>query len=208
MSRIGWKSDIGLAQRNFYSPRVWKLVLSAVLAACLGCAPAEQESVRTVAAIEVPLLSDADRLDLIAILHRHAALDGGLHVDDVTDRWRELEANSNTVAPAEQGTIFVGVWRGADYDEPVADVDDIVHPGRAWVTFSRVKKQKQAAKFREAVLAEIKSRWPDARPIPILPTGGVPLPHDLTKTSDGYRIKRAAASTYELPMSSPLVASE
>jgi hypothetical protein len=166
----------------------------------------DQEPARTVAAIEIPLKADTDRRDLVTILRRHAAADGTIHVDDVTSRWREFEAQNGPTLPGGKGTIFVGVWRGANDDELIADVDDMGHPGRAWVTFVKGKDIARAARFRQAVLADIIRRWSDAKSIPVLPSGGVPLPQDLTLTPSGYKITPGASATYELPKSSPLVA--
>jgi hypothetical protein len=176
---------------------------------CAGCAPVDQpESIRTVAAVEIPLRTAADRNDLVAILVRNAAAIGGIHVDDESERWREGEAQANMIAPEERGTIFVGVWRGTNDGDPEADVDDSGHPGRAWLSFARGRYPDRAARFREAVLAEVHRRWPRAQTLPVLPSGGLPLPRDLRLTKAGYAIAPAAAATYGLPPSSPLVARE
>jgi len=179
-----------------------RLALLALLAAC---APIDQESVRTVAAIEIALRTGSDRADLVAMLERHAAANG-LHVDDVSERRREFERDANLIAPEDRGTFYVGVWRGEDDDEAEVLADDQFHPGRAWVTFPRGQEPDHSTRVREAMLAEIRQRWPEARPLPILPTGGVPLVDDLVMTEHGYRIVRSAAERYRLPPSSPLLA--
>ena len=171
-----------------------------------GCTAPDQESVRTVAAVEIPLKSSTDRTDLVSILRRHAAADGGLHVDDVTDRWRKFESEHGPTLPGGRGTIFVGVWRGATDNEFVADVDDMGHPGRAWVTFLKGQDVARATTFRKRVLADIALRWTDAKSLPVLPSGGLPLPDDLRLTPTGYKIDPSAAPRYELPRSSPLIA--
>ena len=172
---------------------------------CGGCAEPDQESVRTVAAIEIPLDTAVGRNSLVSILRRHVTPKSGLHVDDVTQRWREFEAGSNTVVPAERGTIFVGVWRGRNDNELIADVGDTGHPGRVWLTFVRGQHTAVATAFRNAVIAEIKAKWPEAKTLPVLPSGGLPLLRDLQLTSTGYRIRRAAAAVYELTPDSPLL---
>jgi hypothetical protein len=129
-----------------------------------------------------------------------------MHVDNVTTRWREFEGQNGRTLPAGKGTIFVGVWRGAHDDEPIADADDMGHPGRAWVTFARGKDVARATRFREAVLADLTRRWTDAKPLPILPSGALPLVEDLRLTPTGYKVAASAAAKYELPKSSPLVA--
>ena len=112
---------------------MWRLLF---LISLVGCAPVDQESVRTVAAIEVVLKEPRDRTDLVAILRRHAA-GAGLHVDDGSAEWREFERRAEQIPPADQVTFNVGVWEGADDDEPVAFADDRFHQGRVWVTFLR-----------------------------------------------------------------------
>jgi len=173
---------------------------------CYGCGPVEQpDSIRTVAAIEIPLVKAADRSDLVAILRLHAAEDEQLHVDDVTSRWKEMEASSD-IPIKERGTIFVGVWRGEDDEDNEAQLSDSGHPGKAWLDFAKGRLPERSTKFRELVLKDIRTRWPDAAPLPVLPHGGLPLREDLVMTADGYRIAESAAGGYELPTSSPLIA--
>ncbi len=186
-------------------PSMWRTTILGTIVTCVACAPADQESVRTVAAVEIQLKSAVDRNDLISLLQRRAAADGELHVDDVSEKWREFQHDADTPA-ATRMPIYVGVWRGVNDDDIEASVDDIGHNGRAWVTFLRGRQPDRAARFRRGVLAEIGRRWPDAKALPVLPTGGLPLPDDLRMTPTGYKIDRTAAATYELPNSSPLVA--
>jgi hypothetical protein len=183
---------------------MWKSLLLLVLAAC---SPADQESVRTVAAIEVTLRTDADRMDLLRILSRHAAA-SGLHVDDVSDDWRRFEQQAKQLAPEDRGTFYVGVWRGRNDDEAEVLADDRYHPRRVWLTFPRGVEPDRSRRFREPLLAEIRRRWPDARAIPILPWGGLPHARDLVLTGQGYRIVRSAAEAYDLPSSLPIFAPE
>lgn len=140
------------------------------------------------------------------MLRRYAASDGGMHVDDGSEAWREFDRQSNMMAPEDRLTINIGVWRGEDDDEPAIFVDDRYHPGRAWVTFLRGTQPERNAALRNALSSEMRRRWPGSQPIPILPSGGVPLPSDLVMTPDGYRIVRSAATNYELPPNSPLIA--
>lgn len=182
-----------------------KTLTALVLAlACGACVP-DQRSVRTVEAVEIPLKSNTDRSDLVTLLRRHASVDGTMHVDDGTKNWREFERQNGPTLPGGKGTIFVGVWRGKDDDEPVAAADDMGHPNRAWLTFARGVDADRATRFREAVMADVRERWPDARSLPIMPTGAIPLPQDLKLTDSGYKVARNAAANYELPPSSPLV---
>jgi hypothetical protein len=181
---------------------MWK---AAILALLVACAPADQEPVRTVAAIEIPLRSEADRRDLVALFQRHAA-PNGLHVDDVSERRQAFEREANMIAPEDRATFYVGVWRGENDDENEVLASDHFHPGRAWVTFPRGQQPDRSTRIREALLADISRRWPEARTLPILPAGGLPLDDDLVMTENGYRIVRSAAERYELPPSSPLLA--
>ncbi|HVQ08220.1 MAG TPA: hypothetical protein VMS43_07270 [Allosphingosinicella sp.] len=175
-------------------------------AALLACAPVPQpDSFRLVAAVEIPLRTPADRSDLIAMLRRHAAADG-LHVDDVSAEWQDHQRNAPELPDFARGTLYVGVWRGAEDDDLEVSVDDSGHPGRAWIIFSRGKQPVLATRTRESLLSAIGRRWPGARRLPVLPTGGLPLADDLRLSPDGYRIARSAASGYELPATSPLLA--
>jgi hypothetical protein len=142
-----------------------------------ACGPVEQpERLRFVDAIEVNLQSSADRSDLLAMLRHHAASDG-LHVDDNSEEYERLERSQPPSArlPAPfQRTIFVGAFRGSEDDDLEISIDDMGHPGRAWVIFSRGAQPALATRLRERLSAAIMRRWPDARRIPITPSGGLP----------------------------------
>ena len=183
---------------------MWRLVF---LIAVAGCAPADQTSVRYVAAIEVILKEPQDRGDLVAILRQPAAR-AGLHIDDGSAQWREFERQAKQIPTADQVTFNVGVWRGANDDEPVAFADDRFHQGRVWVTFLQGTEPNRFKPYRDAALQAIRSRWPDAKSLPILPWGGLPLASDLILTADGYRINRSSAARYEMSPSSPIFATE
>jgi hypothetical protein len=105
-----------------------------------------------------------------------------------------------------RATIYVGVWRGLRDDDYEASVSDMFHQGRAWVTFLQGGDADLPVQARQKVLAEIRQRWPNARTVPVLPSGGEPLAEDLTLTSEGYKIVPSAAERYELSPTSPLVA--
>ncbi|HEV7659189.1 MAG TPA: hypothetical protein VGO55_05020 [Allosphingosinicella sp.] len=174
------------------------------VAALQAVAPVPQpDSIRYVAAVEIALRTPADRSDLLAMLRRHATA-GGLHVDDSSREFRELAPE--LVPDFVRRTLYVGVWRGAADDDLEISVDDAGHRGRAWVIFSRGKQPALARRMREGLLSAIAHRWPGARRLPVLPSGGLPLAGDLRLGPDGYRIARSAASGYELPATSPLVA--
>lgn len=184
--------------------RMWRLIFLIALA---GCVPADQESVRTVAAVEVVLKEPQDRADLVAILRQHAA-GSGLHVDDGSAEWRAFERREELIPAADQVTFNVGVWRGADDEEPVAFADDRFHQGRVWVTFLRGAKPNRFKSYRDATISAISARWPEANSLPILPWGGLPHARDLVLTANGYRISRSSAADYELSPSLPIFAEQ
>jgi len=173
----------------------------ALLMLCFGCRGTPQpESARTVAAFEVPLRDAKERAEFLALLSAAAEAEG-LHVDAADADALKLLSETSPV------TIHAGVWRGADDDEMLAGVDDMHgHLGRAWITFSRGEDPRLAARFRERAMRRILARWPSTQSLPILPTGAIPLTADLRLTPEGYRVKPEAASQYEVPPSSPLIA--
>ena len=173
----------------------------ALLSLCIGCVAAPQpESARTVAAFEVPLASPQERAEFLALLSAAAEAEG-LHLDgaNAEDLERLSEVSSMT--------IHAAVWRGADDEEVVASVSDMPdNLGRAWLSFSRGEDPSLVARFRDRAMRQILERWPRTQTLPIMPTGAIPLPDDLRQTAHGYRVKAEAASRYELPADSPLIA--
>jgi len=179
---------------------MWKIAL-VLLLACSACGVAPQpKGARTVAAFEVPLSTASDREEFLALL-REEAKAAAMHVDAAD---AEELSQLSEVSPL---TINAAVWRGKDDDEATASVmDGADHLGLAWLTFSKSEEPEHTARFREAVMRRIMLRWPKTHALPITPTGAIPLHDDLLLTKDGYRIKRQAASKYELRASSPLIA--
>lgn len=171
-----------------------------LLPAFSACGPVPQpESLRTVAAYEVPLTAAGDREMLQALLRRDAEAEG-FHLDASTAE--ELKWQSE-VSPM---SINATVWRGKDDDEPVASViDGPDHLGLAWLTFSLSDEPARTARFRDRVMKRIVQRWPNTATLPITPSGGIPLRRDLVLTGRAYRVKRQAASIYGFPASSPFL---
>src|SRR3954452_14615906 len=171
-----------------------------ILLACSACGVAPQpKSARTVAAYEVPVFTKSDRDALIALLRQYAKPEG-FHVDADTD---EENKQLSEVSPM---SINATVWRGKNDDEPIASVmDGPDHIGLALLTFAKSDEPEQTARFRDSVMKQIVLRWPKTEAMPIMPTGATPLHDDLVLTKDGYRVKREAASKYELPASSPVI---
>jgi hypothetical protein len=161
-----------------------------------GCGVAKQpESVKTVAAFEVPLTSDADRNQFLAVL-RAAAAPEGMHVDAESDEDLKAEAK---VSPNFLMTMKAAVWRGSNDDEAVASaMDQFDHLGRVWIMFSRGKDPTLTSRFRERAMREIMLRWPETLSLPIMPTGAIPLTRDLERTPNGYVVNPTEAHKYEL----------
>lgn len=122
-------------------------------------------------------------------------------MDDGTERWIRFRRN----APADESpfvrnmltkTISVSVWRGADDSDLQVSVDDGGHQGRAWLTFFRGEHPELATKVRVELLAEIKRRWPEARDIPVMPSGSLPFAEDLVWTGTAYAVKAERLPAY------------
>lgn len=173
-----------------------------------ACGPVEQpESLKTVAAIEIPLRTPADRADLLAMLRRHA-VSNGMHVDDGSEETAALQRTDPNFPDFARRSLDVGVWRGANDDDMEVSADDAGHPGRAWLTFAQGTQVEAATRMREGLLQDLRRRWPNAQPLPVLPWGGLPLSGDMVLTPSGYRIKRSQAAGYNLPADSALLAPE
>lgn len=164
-----------------------------VLAGC-GVAP-QPESYRTVAAYEVPLPLQEDREAFLSIL-RAAATVEGLHVDSA--RSEDLQSEAKAI-PLAESTLRATVWRGKDDNEPIASaMDGSDHLGKVWVTFSKGTDQALNVRLQQRAMSQIKERWPSTLSLPIMPTGAIPLPRDLIRTSTGYIVDPKQASRYEL----------
>jgi hypothetical protein len=160
-----------------------------------GCGAAQPESARTVAAFEVPLQSEADRNQFLAVL-RAAAEAEGMHVDAASSQELEREAK---VSPEFEMTMNAAVWRGSNDDEAVASaMDQHDHLGLVWIAFFRGKDPTLASRFRESAMREIMLRWPGTLPLPIMPTGAIPLYGDLVRTPNGYIVNPSEAHKYDL----------
>ncbi len=161
-----------------------------------GCGIAAQpESAKTVAAFEVPLRSEADRNQFLAVL-RAAAAPEGMHVD--AESTQDL-AQQTKVSPAFGKTMNAAVWRGSNDDEAVLSaMDEHDHLGQVWIMFFRGEDPALASRFRKIVTREIMLRWPKTLSLPIMPTGAIPLYNDLIRTPNGYIVNPSAAHRYEL----------
>lgn len=171
-------------------------ILSLVLCVLIaGCVAKQPDSLKTVAAFEVPLRSEADRAQFISILRAEAEANG-MHVDAESEQ--ELEQDAE-VSPLFAMTVHLAVWRGANDDELVASaMDEHDHLGLVWIMFSRGENPQLATKFRESVMRKIMKRWPDTLTLPIMPNGSIPLQSDLIRTPHGYIVNPSEAYKYQL----------
>jgi hypothetical protein len=169
------------------------MTIGAVL---VGCGVAQQpESLKTVAAFEVPLLSQADRDRFLSDL-RAAAKAEGMHVDAATKE--ELDGETKA-SPNFRKTMSAAVWRGSNDDDVVASaMDQFDHLGKVWLSFSKGSDPALAARFRERLMFEVMLHWPDTLPLPIMHSGAIPLSGDLVRTPSGYIVKPSEAHKYEL----------
>jgi hypothetical protein len=161
-----------------------------------GCGPtAQPASAKTVAAFEVPLQSEADRNEFLAVLRATAQADG-MHVDSASREQLESEAR---VGKDFEMTMNATVWRGANDGEAIAStMDQHDHLGQVWITFARGKDPALAARFRERAMHEIMLRWPSTLSLPIMPTGAIPLAQDLVRTPRGYVVNPSEAHKYDM----------
>jgi hypothetical protein len=183
--------------RKYLSLRLMILALMPVpligISAC-GAAP-QPESAKTVAAFEVPLPSQADRDQFLAVL-RNAAANEGMHVDAVSTEDLKQQAK---VSAAFEMTMNATVWKDANDDEPIASaMDQPGHLGQVWIFFSKGEDVMLNSRLREAVMREIMRNWPETLSLPIMPTGAIPLHRDLIRTPEGYVVNPAEAHRYEL----------
>jgi hypothetical protein len=155
----------------------------------------QPESMKTVAAFEVPLQSKADREEFLSVLRAAAEVEG-MHVDAESDADLGSEA---TVSPNFKMTMKAAVWRGSNDDEAVATaMDQFDHLGQVWLMFSRGEDPAMAARFRERAMHDIMLQWPGTLSLPIMPTGAIPLHGDLIRTPTGYIVNPSEAHKYDL----------
>lgn len=161
----------------------------------LACGPVPRpDSIRTVAAYEVPLPSADDRRAFLSVLSEISKT-SGLHVDSATD---EELASTAKVIPEARMTIHAAIWRGERDEESIATImDGYDHLGLVWIMFVRGEDEVFSAQFRERVMTAVKLRWPGTVSLPIAPSGAIPHHEDMIRTPEGYIINPAAASRYE-----------
>jgi hypothetical protein len=154
----------------------------------------QTESIKTVAAFEVPLPTEADRSEFLSVLRTAAAAEG-MHVDAAGRQALEF---GGKVSPVAAMTLNAAVWRGAKDEEVIASAMDEGHLGQVWIMFSRGKDPALTSRFRENAMRKIILRWPGTLSLPIMPTGAIPLHGDLVRTPDGYVVNSSKAYRYQL----------
>jgi hypothetical protein len=172
----------------------WKrsriICLALLFASCTAFA--REESNQTAAAFEVPLPTEDDKAEFIALLQK-ASEASGYHVDAASpDELRQM----SEVSPI---TLNATVWRGNDEEVVASAMDLYDHIGRVWLSFFKGKDSERFAMFRAALISQIERRWPGTASLPIMPTGTIPLTDDLIRTSSGYEVKPSARRKYQLP---------
>lgn len=166
----------------------WAILLSVT---AVACGPVEQpESNQTVAAYEVPLLTAVDKKNFLALLSEVGEAEG-YHVDFATQS--QLRAMSE-VSPI---TFSASVWRGNDKESMASAMDFKDRIGRVWISFPRGIDPIQSKRFRNQLVSRMEATWPATASLPIMPSGAIPLTHDLIRTPTGYQVKPSAASKYE-----------
>lgn len=163
-------------------------------AGCIrACQPIPQpESLRTVAAFEVPLSSAVDRANFLTILTDEASAEGlNLNVETAKEmeRWAEM-------SPELRRSIHATVYRGGDLRQTAVYVSDRSHLGHAWISFTQGEDPALTRRFRERLMSRIIERWPETLSVPVAATGSLPNREDLVRGDHGYEIDPAKMAGY------------
>src|ERR1700733_1355101 len=171
------------------------IVTLAICVAVTGCSAPQPDSAKVAAAFEVPLPSEADRNQFLTVL-RAAAEAEGMHLDAAGSN--ELEKMAKAI-PGAKMTMNAAVWRGSNDKEVIASaMDQHDHLGQIWIMFLKGKDPALTSRFRESAMREITLRWPGTLPLPIMPTGAIPLHRDLVRSPNGYMVNPSEAHKYHL----------
>lgn len=163
-------------------------------AGCIrACQPVPQpESLRTVAAFEVPLTTEVDRADFLSILNAEAAAEGlNLNVETAEEmaRWAQT-------SPRLRRSIHATVYRAGDLRQTEARVSDQFHLGHVWVSFNQGGDPTLARRFRDRLVSRIIERWPETLSVPVAQTGSLPQREDLVRGAQGYEMNSARMAGY------------
>lgn len=163
-------------------------------AGCIrACQPVPQpESLRTVAAFEVPLTSAVDQADFLTILTavtKAEGLDVNVETAEEMDRWAQM-------SPKLRRSIYAMAYRGGDLRKTEADVSDMSHLGHVWISFAQGEDRALARRFRERLMSQTLKRWPETMNVPVAQTGSLPNKQDLVRGDHGYEIDPTKMAGY------------
>lgn len=163
-------------------------------AGCIrACQPVPQpESLRTVAAFEVPLTSAVDQADFRAILTavtKAEGLDVNVETAEEMDRWAQM-------SPELRRSIDATAYRGGDLRQTEAYVSDMSHLGYVWISFTQGEDRALSRRFRERLISQTLKRWPETMTVPVAQTGSLPNKQDLVRGDHGYEIDPAKMAGY------------
>lgn len=189
----------GPLSRRVSSSRFPRAATAAVLLAIslpAGCILAtrpvpQPESLRVVAAFEVPLTSAVDRADFLTILTaeaRAAGLAVNVETAEEMERWAEM-------SPELRRSIDARVYRG-DLRQTEAYVSDWTDLGHPWIAFTQGEEPALARRFRERLMSRTVERWPETLRVPVAQTGAIPNREDLVRGDHGYEIDPAKMAGY------------
>lgn len=169
------------------------LTISLPVGCVRACQPVPQpESLRTVAAFEVPLTTSVDRTDFLTILTAEAAAEGlqvRVETAQEMERWADM-------SPQLRKSIDATVYRGGDLRQGEAHVSDQFHFGQVWISFTQGEDPALARRFRDQLMSRTIERWPKTLSVPVSPTGSLPHRKDLVHGSQGYEINPARMAGY------------
>lgn len=168
------------------------LAISLPAGCILATRPVPQpESLRVVAAFEVPLTSAVDRADFLTILTaeaRAAGLDVYVETAEEMERWAAM-------SPELRRSIDATVYRG-DLRQTEAYVSDRSDLGHAWIAFTQGEDPALARRFHERLMSRTVQRWPETLSVPVTQTGALPNKVDLVRGDHGYEIDPTKMAGY------------
>lgn len=178
--------------------RSW-LASFATLLVLMGCAKPGGRVFRYAEAVEIPVA--VTERDQLAGLLAAFAQRNGLYFRDTSPRAQRTSNGRQTLALAMERTLTTG--------RPFAEIAvSAVGNGPALITFIDppiASAGVDAETSRAKLIAELKQKWPDTLPVPVMPNGAIPRQEDIRRTAQGLRIDRASAAQYGLPPDSPLL---
>ncbi|WP_265528808.1 hypothetical protein [Sphingomicrobium marinum] len=160
--------------------------------ALTACDIVEQpESAETVAAYEVYVPSADDKARLHTIFE-NTAQNHGFHLDAASS------TDLDVMSQVSRISFNASIWRGENDDEIMMSAMDFEDRlGRVWMSFPKGEDPSRSTRFRNDLMKNVKSEFPETLSLPIMPTGAIPLTRDLIRTEDGYIVDPAEAHRYK-----------